>query len=84
MRLIDEKEALEKINEIPDRQMNGVTVAKALAQCKTIEAEPVRHGRWIYINGREYLGSHCSNCQKWYDYKHNYCPNCGTRMDGEC
>ena len=41
-----------------------------LSHTPSVDAEPVRHVRWLYINGREYLGSHCSNCQKWYDYKY--------------
>lgn len=57
---------------------------------KSIEAEPVKHGRWI--NGK------CSECAcdrvitkvyrgdevAWIaTYRDNYCPNCGTRMDLE-
>lgn len=48
----------------------------------TIEAEPVRHGRW-----EEYQEPHivcCSECD-WgtgVQDKYNYCPNCGAKMDG--
>lgn len=55
-----------------------------------VEAEPVKHGRWI--NGK------CSECAcdrvitkvyrddevAWIaTYRDNYCPNCGTKMDLE-
>jgi hypothetical protein len=40
-------------------------------------------GRWIDVNGRKYLGSYCSHCNKWCDYKYNYRPNCGADMRGE-
>ena len=61
----------------------------------TIEAEPVRHGKWIY--GQEVCWEHmgitpvsvqyryweCSMCG--YRTKNEpiwkYCPNCGARMD---
>lgn len=56
----------------------------------TIEAEPVKHGRWI--NGK------CSECgydrvitKVYYSdevvwtalYKDNYCPTCGANMIGQ-
>ena len=93
MRLIDADALMETIrgNEYPltshlnsrDNGMFTIGIQQAVDEQPTIEAEPVRHGRWIYINGREYLGPRCSSCQKGYDYKYNYCPNCGSRMDGE-
>ena len=55
----------------------------------TIEAEPVRHGRWI--EPEEYTGHtewHCSYCGDvvcticGYPSA-NYCPNCGAKMRGE-
>ena len=52
----------------------------------TIEAEPVRHGKWNDDFGE--LPSHapygweCSYCGDIAFNKHNYCPNCGAKMDG--
>ena len=45
----------------------------------TIEAEPVRHGRWIFrMNG----SCACSECDETFYYEiGNYCPNCGAKMD---
>ena len=56
----------------------------------TIDAEPVRHGRWIYR--KTIPGFHkCSicgvtnkmqvSCNKYVMLR--YCPNCGARMDSE-
>lgn len=46
----------------------------------TVEAEPVRHGRWIN-HGWSIV---CSECGEDYAFaKRNYCPNCGAKMDGE-
>ena len=57
-----------------------------LDNAPTIEAEPVKRGKWIEINAAhaDYLA--CSVCKSEYggysaaDF--DYCPNCGARMDG--
>ena len=46
----------------------------------TVDAEPVRHGRWI---DRGYLkvGYHCSLCGGYVVAgKEKYCPHCGAKM----
>ena len=50
----------------------------------TIEAEPVKHGRWINEPNCWYR---CSVCGEHYPstrgyMNYNYCPHCGARMDG--
>ena len=45
-----------------------------------VDAEPVRHGRWIPT--RPYLGStKCSICGKVWGIESPYCPSCGAKMD---
>ena len=51
--------------------------------CQEAVDEAVVHGRWETIEGSEWLGCLCSNCQKWSDAKTNYCPNCGADMRGD-
>ena len=47
------------------------------------DVAPVRHGRWEvgYFHDRV-----CSCClhpdNDFDDYAHNFCPNCGAKMDG--
>ena len=62
----------------------------------TIEAEPVRHGRWIYhecvcsYDGTK-SGYSCSECNGFVDeemfdtdeFHKIFCGNCGCKMDGE-
>lgn len=59
----------------------------------TIEAEPVRHGKWILSEEKidaftKILTLKCSECGYWRRRSHglfdrtNYCPNCGAKMDG--
>ena len=43
-----------------------------------IDAEPVRHGKWIIEDGHVCC-SECGEISKEY----NWCPYCGTRMDEE-
>ena len=56
----------------------------------TIDAEPVKHGRWDYYSDSTFLRAHyrCSNCKHpthehyaWNDFK--WCPYCGAKMDLE-
>lgn len=69
-----------------------ITIRK---QLPIVEAEPVKHGRWIKMTGMmppEYHGHYqCSECQ-WHmkgirnswtrEEELTYCPNCGAIMDG--
>lgn len=54
----------------------------------TIDAEPVRHGTWVYDSFTTYRCSNCNSPAPQYGYKKtyvaktNYCPNCGNPMDG--
>lgn len=55
-----------------------------------LKKPPVEHGRWEphyehdFVSGEDVLcGLHCSLCGLYYVKRHNYCPNCGARMDGE-
>lgn len=55
-------------------------------EAPTIEAEPVKHGRWNLRNSCQRFGYYCSNCNIEAIYtgtKLNYRPNCGSKMDLE-
>ena len=50
------------------------------------EVAPVVHGRWISDGDGYHWTYNCSICA-WKDgypfnERHNFCPNCGARMDG--
>lgn len=88
VRLIDADTA----QKIADKELTveeAGAVQFVLAHTPTIEAEPVRHGRWIMRGGKRY----CSYCNKracvtrdredfWYTVGTEYCPTCGAIMDG--
>lgn len=54
----------------------------------TIEAEPVKHGRWIRAGESPLYIIECSECRQLF-FHHaelslpKYCSECGTRMDGD-
>ena len=49
----------------------------------TVDAEPVRHGRWIRNDNGTYS---CSECKSWISneqhYYARYCLFCGAKMEG--
>lgn len=57
----------------------------------TVDAVPVRHGRWIKIYSRpgvfKYLGWTCDQCRQrtgneYAPQYYKFCPYCGAKMDG--
>lgn len=92
MRLIDADALKKDLTRFYD---NEVTARELIDEQPTIEAEPVRHGRWIKMTGMmppEYHGHYeCSECH-WHmkglrsswtrEEELTYCPNCGAIMDG--
>ena len=64
----------------PDGIYDGeVVFPEHIANATTIEAKPVRKGRWEY--GNAYCV--CSECGEIPEcFEPNYCPNCGAKMDG--
>lgn len=63
-------------------------VTNSIRNAPTINAEPVRHGRWEDLcRGKMRV---CSCCRCGFDNTCNaiddewlFCPNCGAKMDGE-
>lgn len=62
-----------------------------IRQVPAADVAPVIHGEWVVINkgflGNDYICSECHTLalesnNGHYDRLTDYCPNCGTRMDG--
>lgn len=76
-----DKETKEKYLEAASRYTR---MYKFIAQIPTVEAEPVKRGKWL-------LGGKCSECNgnAPFDpmastyYESKYCPHCGAKMDGD-
>ena len=57
--------------------------AEKLRSAPAVDAEPVRHGRWLEDGSIGAIGNYCSLCDKRVkpDANYNYCPNCGAKME---
>ena len=90
MRLINVAPMLEQLDlEHYDKdwyvsQYNADWIFSWLESQLVIDAEPVKHGRWVHDYNNLYG---CSNCLARETMSHkklkNYCPNCGCKMDLE-
>lgn len=67
----------EKCSIVSNPEDNGFPVSQLI----TIDAEPVRHGRWITYRLSDF--SMCSCCEEltFMESNYHYCPNCGAKME---
>ena len=74
----DKSEAIEEIYG-----SDGLPViSEVIDAAPTIDAEPVRHGKWIDKSGGiEGAWNHCSVCGERAIELYDYCPNCGAKME---
>lgn len=97
-RLIDANAAADKIMREIETHVDEIGIgatailiafARALrdeTDFPTIEAEPVRHGRWNYRHEDDWC--YCTACGTDAEgsdgecLETDYCPHCGARMDG--
>ena len=63
---------------------NTGSVFRAINRQITADVAPVVHGQWIY--DKKAQRPYCSVCKGYFygatNSPMNYCPNCGTKMDG--
>ena len=95
MRLVDEDAVIKRIVEVQGENIAPGAVPlysiwkTILAQVPTIEAVPVRYGRWEPFHQSGELGYKCSFCNRhaygvditMFGGDYNYCPNCGALME---
>lgn len=55
----------------------------ALEVSPAVDAEPVRHGKWLYVGYGKPDAWDCSECGVMVAKQYFYCPRCGARMDGD-
>ena len=92
MRLIDADELKELIDwTFAKPPFSRKTIKHMIDMARTVDAVPVRHGKWIVwdevIAGIYHTVSECSECgfttDKMFREEMPHCPNCGARMDEE-
>lgn len=96
MRLIDAEAKIKMLlydEEHEEQITREMTVEEALDLytedgCPTIDAEPIRHGKWrkvdyqIFVGKGAFVGAlECSVCEEPNYEMSNYCPRCGAKMD---
>ena len=93
MRLIDadELKAVYIPSEIEGFEKMMVPVEVVLQNIDdtpTVDAVPVKHGRWIYHIDDLFPAESTQECDQCHEEQpltcgDNFCPNCGARMDGK-
>lgn len=88
MRLIDANELTELVHwDYGKPPFSRKKVLNMIDMARTIDAVPVRHGKWIHevrytIDSlHSYQQYRCSECGMTYITNTKYCPDCGARMD---
>lgn len=92
MRLIDADALDDVITRLNFNENWGITrgeyklINSVIFEFSTVDAVPVRHGKWIDRNGAVvapfWERYECSECGARSDNS-KYCPNCGADMRGE-
>lgn len=87
-KLIDTQKALEIVRfECGEWTGLAKTIENRFNELPSVEAEPVRHGRWIdetfKPTGLVFHPYVCDQCGCHSESNFTYCPDCGARMDGE-
>lgn len=55
-------------------------VVDMLESAPTVDAVPVRHGRWVRVETDTEQFFLCNRCRKREHWESNYCPRCGAKM----
>lgn len=83
---------IEKDQEEQDNYVNALFVSelrKFISTFPTVDAAPVKHGKWETdsTEQNEFWGHYCNRCSTYLpygrDWRPNYCPECGAKMDLE-
>lgn len=85
VRLIDANALLRKLQEqqkyasVSDSRGRAKAILEVI-DAPAIDAQPVKHGRWVLAASGELYCSICEYVPQWDDDK--FCANCGAKMDG--
>ena len=87
-KVVDVDAAIEAMQDVVTMPVYEFGVLCDKLEALTVDAEPVKHGRWIET---KYYDEHfqpirlCTSCKNEHgsDGALAYCPNCGASMDQE-
>lgn len=88
MDLISRKAVLDALGEPHPMDYNACSVVRLVKDIPTIDAAPVKHGKWFDAMVGELPVQVCDQCNTFFPLAytgggHHYCPNCGAKMDLE-
>ena len=66
-----------------DYGMFTLGIQQAVDEQPTVDAVPVKHGRWVRVETDTEQFFLCNRCKKREHWESNYCPRCGAKMDEE-
>ena len=72
----------EKCSTIEECRKIGCGMMSVIDHQPTIDAQPVRHGHWMFLPQKNGYLWKCSKCKGNYDQQYSFCPHCGAKMDG--
>ena len=84
--LISREAAIRKIVNLKEFDEGGWDInvpaikLEDLEELPAVDAEPVRHGRWVFEDADVIWWWKCSECHSGEMYKTPFCPNCGAKM----
>lgn len=63
------------------------SLIKIIKEAPSVDAAPVRHGRWAHLGGDEWCCTQCGDVihteGSWEKPTKKYCNECGAKMDAE-
>lgn len=60
----------------------GVEILTEVHYAHTVDATPVIHGHWIYMDTYRCISRYkCSKCERVVTQKESFCPRCGAKME---
>ena len=87
---LDESERIARkcVPDLQDDELRPTlkSIRKFIANRPTVDAEPVRHGKWINAGHDAFTQyRRCSSCARLLENApaYDYCPRCGAKMDGD-
>lgn len=82
---IEREAAIRVVNGQSSFTMTRSSLIDSIGKLPAADVAPVVHGKWgTYSDRPDSLICSVCNCgfDMWKHDPHNYCPNCGAKMDG--
>ena len=86
-RLIDADALIKVFQHKLENNIFPLCVISTIEDAPTIEAEPVKRGKWVWLSDEDVMCTSCGSVQNTNDNcdagDWDFCPKCGAKMGGE-